>query len=73
MRMANRYLDKAVYIRETTDGKTRWVKIPGIKIQNGFSEIRVYIEAAEYEKLTTRWAVHDSLNLSVYERKGRAE
>ena len=34
--MANRYLDKAVYIRETTNGKTKWVKIPGVTIQNGF-------------------------------------
>jgi len=41
--MANRYLDKAVYIRETTNGKTKWVKIPGVTIQNGWHRTRVFI------------------------------
>jgi len=42
--MANKYLDKAVYIRETTDGKTKWVKIPGVTIQNGWHRTRVFLD-----------------------------
>jgi len=29
--MANQWQDKTVYIRETTRGKTRWVKLEGVK------------------------------------------
>ena len=42
--MANRYMDKAVYIRETTNGKTKWVKIPGVTIQYGFNVISVFVD-----------------------------
>ena len=30
--MAYRWHEKTVYVRETTNGKTKWVKIPGLKV-----------------------------------------
>jgi len=67
--MANRYLDKAVYIRETTDGKTKWVKIPGIKIMNSYSVIHVYLDPQKFdERKDASWTGD-----VVFEQKGRAE
>ena len=48
--MAYKYLEKAVYIRETTNGKTKWVKIPGVKIQNGHTVIRVFLDSKEFHQ-----------------------
>ena len=35
--MANTWQDKTVYIRETTRGKTRWVKLEGVKARRSSS------------------------------------
>jgi len=67
--MANKYMDKAVYIRETTDGKTKWVKIPGVTIQNGWASVRVFIESAKF----TQAEVNSWDNSLVFVKKGRAE
>ena len=67
--MANRYMDKAVYIRETTDGKTKWVKIPGVTIQNSWSKVRVFIDKDTFtQEKESSW--HDSI---VFQKEGRVE
>ena len=66
--MAYRYMDKAVYIRETTDGKTKWVKIPGVTIQNGHSVVRVFLDSRIYFNQGKKFT--DSFT---FEKKGRAE
>jgi hypothetical protein len=67
--MAYKYLEKAVYIRETTNGKTKWVKIPGVMIQNGHSVIRVYLDHEMYNESNIRsWTGNHT-----FEKKGRAE
>ena len=67
--MANRYMDKAVYIRETTDGKTKWIKIDGITIQNAWNTTRVYIDPS---KFTQRDRPSWDKNI-VFEQEGRSE
>ena len=68
--MANRYMDKAVYIRETTNGKTKWVKIPGVTIQNGHRVIRVFIDHEKYNASEIRsWTGNHTFEFN----GGRAE
>ena len=68
--MANRYMDKAVYIRETTNGKTKRVKIPGVTIQNGFNVIRVFLD---HEKYSEAYIQSWTKNYTFESRGGRAE
>lgn len=67
--MPNRYMDKAVYIRETTDGKTKWVKIPGVTIQNGWSSTRIFIQK---EKFTQEKEYYGEKSI-VFRNEGRVE
>lgn len=64
----NRWKYKAVYIRETIDGKSRWIKIPGLGVRNGNREVSVSL-SNQYEEDTGVYA-----RMSRYFRKeGRAE
>jgi len=68
--MANRYMDKAVYIRETTNGKTKWVRIPGVMVQNGYSGIRVFLDHEKYNEAEIRsWTKNHTFEF----KGGRAE
>jgi len=67
--MANRYMDKTVYIRETTDGKTKWIKIEGVTIQNSWNSTRVYIDPSKFTQRDQR-----SWDTSIiFEQEGRSE
>lgn len=67
--MANRYMDKTVYIRETTDGKTKWIKIEGITVENSWNYTRVYIDPTKFtERDQPTWQ-----NDVVFEQEGRSE
>jgi len=67
--MANRYMDKTVYIRETTDGKTKWIKIDGVTVQNSWNSTRVFIDLTKFtEKKRPTWR-----NDIVLLQEGRSE
>lgn len=68
--MSYKYLEKAVYIRETTDGKTKWVRLPGIMARNMHSTVQVIIDKNEYKQndlLKNRFPTE-----IVYEHEGTA-
>ena len=48
--MAYTWTDKTVYIRETTDGKTRWVKLEGVMARR--SGDRVIIKLRNFQEDT---------------------
>lgn len=50
--MAHTWLPKAIYYRETTGGKTRWVKIPNIEIMSGTDGSTLFIDPEAWTKDT---------------------
>jgi hypothetical protein len=69
--MVRRHTDKAVYIRETTDGKTKWVKIPGLTVMNSWKVIRVYMDPTKFSEKEGSW--HPSGDREIkFEQEGRA-
>ena len=52
--MAYTWQEKVVYIRETTNGKTKWVKIPDITVRRALRTHRFEIRVdnrSEYKKI----------------------
>jgi len=50
--MANQWSTKAIYYRETTDGKTRWVKIPEVLIRSTNTFAELFIDPEVWTKNT---------------------
>lgn len=50
--MAYTWNTKAIYYRETTDGKTRWVKIPEVVIRSTNTYSELYIDPEVWTKDT---------------------
>lgn len=53
--MAYRWVEKTVYIRETTDGKTKWVKLDGVKARLLGKRIEITLSDFEEEKGLVSW------------------
>ena len=51
--MANQWQDKTVYIRETTQGKTRWVKLEGVKARRSLD--RLVIKLLNFDQQDAGW------------------
>tara|TARA_Y100001963_G_scaffold105415_1_gene145544 strand:- start:282 stop:494 length:213 start_codon:yes stop_codon:yes gene_type:complete len=60
--MAREWQDKVAYIRTTTDGKTKWVKVPDLKIATAYQKdrFRIMISNIDDYKYTKRdhWQGH---------------
>ncbi len=59
--MAYSWTDKTVYIRETTDGKTRWVKLEGVKARRSSRGV-VVIKLTDFEQQDAGYTVRGSLH-----------
>ena len=66
----NRWVPKAVYIRETIDGKTKWIKLPGVKARNGSSQLTIVLDSVLFEEEDiTRYHNYDKIH---FVKEGRA-
>ena len=67
----NRYLPKAVYIRETLGGKTKWIKLPGVTARNGHGQLTIVLDQHLFEEEDrSSYYQYDKI---LFVREGRAE
>ena len=67
----NRWVPKAVYIRETVDGRSKWIKLPGVEARNGHRELTIVLDEEQFEEEdTSRYHQYDKIH---FVREGRAE
>ncbi len=70
--MAYTWTYKTVYIRETTDGKTRWVKLDGVVARRS-STGTVTVKFTDFREITDTWRVSANPNEAIFSNGQRRE